>query len=124
MREEIATFALEIAGTWLAIVTASVAGFFFPGPVVPRSPQAHTARSQPTPIPQERPMARRLENTSLRATNEKTHVQDGPRPERSDHSNLDPQERTPHPTVRPRRARTVHRLRPTPAHVRVHGRPH
>lgn len=37
--------------------------------------------------------------------NEKTHVQDGPRPERSDHSNLGPQERTPHPTVRGKRVR-------------------
>ena len=50
-------------------------------------------------------MARRFDNGLARPTNEKTHVQDGPRPERSDHSNLDPQERTPHPTVRVRRPR-------------------
>jgi hypothetical protein len=47
----------------------------------------------------------RFNTGSLRPINEKTHVQDGPRPERSDHSNLDPQERTPHPTVRNKRVR-------------------
>lgn len=47
-------------------------------------------------------MDRRFD-TGARPTGEKTHVQDGPRPERSDHSNLGPQERTPHPTVRGRR---------------------
>jgi hypothetical protein len=54
-------------------------------------------------------MLRRLDDASLRPAHEKTHVQDGPRPERSDHSNLDPQERTPHPTVRNRRSQLVRR---------------
>jgi hypothetical protein len=69
-------------------------------------------------------MARRFDNGSLRPVTEKTHVQDGPRPERSDHSNLDPQERTPHPTVYGRRLRAGggRKLRPTDS--RVHGRAH
>jgi hypothetical protein len=50
-------------------------------------------------------MTRRSDSVSLRPNGEKTHEQDGPRPERSDHSNLGPQERTPHPTVASRRLR-------------------
>jgi hypothetical protein len=61
-------------------------------------------------------MVRRFAGASLRPAHEKTHVQDGPRPERSDHSNLDPQERTPHPTVRGRRKHMVR------CSVIVHGR--
>jgi hypothetical protein len=52
-------------------------------------------------------------DTGARPTGEKTHVQDGPRPERSDHSNLGPQERTPHPTVRGRRPKPA-RIPATP----------
>ena len=44
----------------------------------------------------------RYQMNASRPSGEKTHEQDGPRPERSDHSNLGPQERTPHPTVRDR----------------------
>ena len=59
-------------------------------------------------------MVRRFDSDSWRPNNEKTHVQDGPRPERSDHSNLDPQERTPHPTVRDRRTPMSGQVRPRP----------
>jgi len=48
-------------------------------------------------------MTRRFDIGVVRPGGEKTHEQDGPRPERSDHSNLGPQERTPHPTVRRKR---------------------
>jgi hypothetical protein len=48
-------------------------------------------------------MTRRFDMGAVRPSGEKTHEQDGPRPERSDHSNLGPQERTPHPTVRRKR---------------------
>jgi len=65
-------------------------------------------------------MARRFDNGSARPGSEKTHVQDGPRPERSDHSNLDPQERTPHPTVRTRRS--VLRRRAEPRLLTPHAR--
>jgi hypothetical protein len=66
-------------------------------------------------------MTRRIDDVSRRTTGEKTHVQDGPRPERSDHSNLDPQERTPHPTVRRPRSRAGRR-RATPAVLHVRPR--
>jgi hypothetical protein len=44
-------------------------------------------------------MARRLNGGSRRPASDRTHVQDGPCPVRSDHSNLGPGERTPHPTA-------------------------
>ena len=69
-------------------------------------------------------MARRFDNGAWRPMNEKTHVQDGPRPERSDHSNLDPQERTPHPTVYARRMRGRDGRKLTPTDSCVHGRAH
>lgn len=61
-------------------------------------------------------MARRFDASSRRPVSDRTHVQDGPRPERSDHSNLGPQERTPHPTVRDRTGR-----RPQPSPLRHAG---
>jgi hypothetical protein len=68
-------------------------------------------------------MARRIDNDSSHATSEKTHVQDGPRPERSDHSNLNPQERTPHPTVRTRRSRSGRRPEVAPTRTALNGGP-
>lgn len=62
-------------------------------------------------------MSRRFEDATHGPVVERTHVQDGPRPERSDHSNLGPQERSPHPTARVRALRSSRQKR-SPAHAR------
>ncbi len=54
----------------------------------------------------------RFDGDAQRPAHDRTHVQDGPRPERSDHSNLGPQERTPHPTVPGSRHRAARRRAP------------